>query len=133
MYLFSGTDSKWDLLKKILLNQNLFNTSLSSIITALGGSLSSTVSSGTDTTVAVAGTAVNCAALASGSRGIQVTAAPGNDGLIYIGDSTVTNAAGARRGTILVPGGTAFFGITNANLLWINADDNGSSAGIVSL
>ena len=106
---------------------------LNQILSTLGGSLSTSISSGTDVTVAIAGAAQRCGALAAVTRGILVTASPGNAGNVYLGDSTVTKGDGTKRGVTLVPGGSVLMAVSNANLIYVNADDNGSKVGIIAL
>ena len=61
----------------------------------------------TNKTVAVAGTAVSIAASHVGANWVILCALPANAGIVYIGDSTVTNAGGAKRGIQLNAGQSA--------------------------
>ncbi len=112
---------------------------LQALLAAIGGSLtiaptlSTSFVTGADVVVASAGTAVQCNSLAASFKGIQIAADPSNTGTIYCGDSSVTRGTGAKRGTPLVPGGTAFFAVSNANKIWINADNNNDKAGVNAL
>lgn len=69
-------------------------------------------------TVVTAGTAVNLPNLPCVS--ITIRANPANTGTVYIGTSGVT----ASTGIPLVPGEAISLDITNANLIWVNADTN---------
>lgn len=84
--------------------------------------------------VGVAGSAVQGAALAV-TRGVQVCADPSNSGIIYIGDSGVTNASGSKRGIPLVAGGMVNFrlNVSNTNQIYVNCDTSGDRACITVL
>lgn len=126
MEVFDNADSKWCLLKKILMNQwTLWNDAISP---------SSEFNTVPDITVLVAGTAVQGLNIPC-SRGIKVVAALTNQGSVYLGGPDVSNGSGGKRGIELSQAGMVDYplAINNVNLLWVNADYAGDRVGIVRL
>ena len=60
-----------------------------------------------DEIVAAAGTAEPLADVRTGANWVIICARPANAGIVYIGDSTVTNASGSKRGIQLNAGQSA--------------------------
>lgn len=92
------------------------------------------VYSANDAVVAAAGTAVTGPNLPT-TKGVFVCAPVGNTGDIYIGGAGVTNSSGAQQGIRLVPGGMlpTLVEVANANLIYINADNNGDKCGFMAI
>src|SRR3989338_1394389 len=75
--------------------------------------------------VATAGTRVQCP-ITGQCREIWIQAAAANAGLIFVGTSTVTNAAGAAQGYSLYNGQVLGpLALENPGLLWVDASNNG--------
>lgn len=134
MKTYNSGDSSNLILEKILENQQEEFDRAGQILAAIqassggGGSTpSSSIVTGTNVTVAAAGTRVQGGANAA-SRGVFVGAPTTNSGSIFVGDVTVTNGSGTKRGTELLPGGFAFFSVSNSNLLYFDADTSGDKA-----
>jgi hypothetical protein len=142
MYEFSNDDSKWTLLKKLLLNQTSIATVLSAEIKAVYDRLwqinqtispSSSFNSLDDVVVTVAGTAVQLPDHPT-PTGVELTARIGNTGSCYVGGPGVTNSGGSQRGVELVQAGmTRIFRVTNTNLLWVNSDNANDAVGVIIL
>ena len=84
-------------------------------------------------TVAAAGTAVQCP-ITSRCREVRVQAATANVGLIFVGESGVTNAGGASQGYSLAAG--AVLGplpLASPRQLWVNAASGGDRAVFLAL
>jgi hypothetical protein len=74
--------------------------------------------------IPTAGTAVQMPTLTATSCTFQ--APVGNVGNIYIGDSAVTNAAGAKEGIHMQPGwSVGNVGLGNLDEVWVDTDNNG--------
>ena len=84
-------------------------------------------------TVATAGTAVQCPIM-SRCREVRIQAASANTGLIFVGDSTVTNAGGAVQGYSLAAGAVLGpLALASLRQLWVNAAASGDRAVFVAL
>lgn len=145
---FDPSDSKWDLLKKILQNQ----TSLSSDLATQSANLDSrltqifdrmfqfmeamkpvnTLQTLADVTV-VSGTAVQCPA-ANCKKGVLISAHQNNSGFVYVGDASVTNLTGAKSGIeVLMAGMSTWLPVANANMVYINGDNSGDKVGVTAI
>jgi hypothetical protein len=147
---FYPNDSKWDLLKKILLNQVDNAATSATSFSGLSGQvtqvfdrlyqLNQTVApsysfnSLADIVVLVAGTAVRGADHPT-PNGVLVVARMGNTGSCYVGGPGVTNASGTQRGIELTQAGmpSTILRIANTNLMWVNADNANDAVGVIIL
>jgi len=141
---FDPSDSKWDLLKKILLNQQdaaASSVSLSSQLQQIFDRMFqfmqqmgpvNTLQTLADVTV-IAGTAVQCPAAVT-KKGVLVSAHQGNTGFIYVGGSTVSNTGGTTSGIeVLMAGQSTWLPVANANMVFINGDTNSDKAGVTAI
>lgn len=90
----------------------------------------SSITTGAKVTIAAAGTRQQLANLPA-TRGVLVQAAFANSalangGFVYVGDVGVTNSSGANPGYFITPTGSYLFPVSNADLLWVDADDTGA-------
>lgn len=87
-----------------------------------------------DVIVDTVGSAKQCAGQVS-PRGVMVCADLNNTGTIYVGDSTVTNGSGSKRGFALTQAGqlSVVLPVNNTNQIYVNADNNGDRATITVL
>ena len=122
----------WETLQAILSNQSVINASIEAI--SGGGGVATSITSGTDIVVAVAGTAVQGPNIPA-TRGVLVVGRAGNTGNVFVGGSDVTNKSGTKKSIILTPLGmpSQFIPVDNANKVWVNADNANDSVGIVAL
>jgi len=80
----------------------------------------------TVTDLPVAGTAVQLPATHDGAGYLLLQGHPNNTGDVYVGTSTVTNAAGALCGIRLTPGGESLvLRLDNGDKAWAVGDVNG--------
>lgn len=135
MQQFANGDSKWDLLKKILLNVLELWTgagaAFGQILSQLGPSQPGEFRTSPDITVLVAGTAVQGLDIPC-RRGALLVARLGNVGSVYAGDQSVSNDGGGQRGTELTQAGmpSIMFYVSNVNQIWVNGDNAGDRVGI---
>lgn len=123
---YGDRDNWGQILRKILMNlAGIANGTFSIVTSSSGGSLGVPTTQ-TDATVATAGTRV--LAIAAGTKGM-ISAAVGNTGLLYVGDITVTNAAGTKKGIILSQAGMS---PVLTGPIYIDADTNGDKAGVTT-
>lgn len=94
----------------------------------------SALQTGNDIAIAVGGTAVQGPNLPA-TRGILVVANPNNTNPVNVGDSTVTDNTGAKRGIILTAGGmpSQFIAVDNANKIYLNGQTAGDRVGLTVL
>lgn len=113
-----------EIFKRILENLNGIASGSSSIVVTAGAGTPSTQA---DAVVATAGTRV--LAIAGGQKGM-LSAAIDNDGFMYVGDVTVTNASGGKKGIILSQAGMSPI-LTGP--VYVDADNNGDLVGVTYL
>lgn len=98
--------------------------------TAPGGATgASAITTGATKSIAIAGTPVRIAAAAA-TRGVILSANPNNTSTIYVGGSSIGNGSSGNTGYMITPGGSYFFPMTDASILYINGDTNGDSVGV---
>lgn len=128
---YQDGDSQWDILRKLLINM-VGTDGNGGLLGQLPGPQGSDLSfaTQTDITVAAAGTRVNAPGIAT-PRGVIISPRSGNTGTVYVGDKTVTNAAGTKVGIALSKlASPIFLLIPTLNLLWFDADTSGDKVGI---
>lgn len=87
-----------------------------------------------DVIVTNAGVAQQCVGSPS-PRGVLVEADVANTGPIYVGDATVTNASGSKRGLQLVAAGmsSVVIPVSTSDQIFVNADTSGDRATVTIL
>lgn len=110
-------------------NQTTQITAEQAIQAALQG-VSATWATAADIVNVTPGTRVQGAAVAT-PRGVIISSRVANTGQIYLGDVTVTNAAGLKKGLILAPAQqTPPILVANLNQIYLDADTAGDSVGV---
>jgi len=79
--------------------------------------------------IPTAGTPVQLTATATPCMGVWVAGDTGNASVIYVGTTTVDGVEGQQRGISIEPAGNSIFiPVSDASLIWFDANTNGDNA-----